>query len=401
MPESAAMNHPSVSGPLGAQTNPVRCDGIPGEIAYLSRLRNPDGSQPEFQRAGSFAYGVYGHVDDGYEVKGANGTVIIYMDMYHPGYIEQEVVPGFTLAGADENDLSQFTATSFSTDAFPPGLMKELKAAQRPFPAAYEALWRRERAFRYVYWLEHHEHPPCNLIGSWTAPDMNAEIALWQRMRRECLDDAAVIDLVTGDLEQRFGLSYTSLLERVSHPSLAELGLPVWNQPTESLIPQSLGKWRIAGMTEYPEPALGVSYAYHRPDVDAPLTLCVYDHGLNDLQSGLADPRFARALSVCIEDINTYASINQGEITWYVKQPVLELTKSRLGAEIPFASTTWLVTYPDRPQQVGALSLTAFRGHFFKLRITCSKPLADSDEGQRDIGELNLDLAGFLELFGP
>ena len=187
------------------------------------------------------------------------------------------------------------SAASLNTDAFPPDLMQELQAVRGPFQAAYEELWRRERAFRYVYWLQHREHPPFNLIGSWTTSDMNAEMALWQRMHRDRLDNTEVLDLVTGLLEQRFGLSCESMLERASHCSLAELGLPIWNRPTASLIPQAFGNWRITGMTDYGQPALGISYSYRHIEVHSTLSLYVYDHGLSDIQSGLSDPRFGRA----------------------------------------------------------------------------------------------------------
>lgn len=292
------------------------------------------------------------------------------------------------------------TATSLSTDAFAPDLMQELQAVREPFRAAYDTLWRRERAFRYVYWLEHHEHPPFNLVGSWTTPDMTEELALWQRARGDCLDNDEVIDMVTVLLEQRLDLPYESMLERASDPALAKRGLPIWNRPSESLIPQALGKWRITGMTDYKKPALGASYSYRHIDADSILSLYVYDHGLNDIQPGLSDPRFARALEICVDDIKSHARNTGCELNWYT-QPIQEIVRSRHDTEIPFAATTWLSIKPDQTRDVGALSLTAFRSHFLKVRITCSEPFAESDDGQADIADLNLDLADYLEMYGP
>ena len=47
----------STSGPLGAQTNPIRCHMPSGQQAYLRRLRDAKGRQPSFHRVGSFGLG--------------------------------------------------------------------------------------------------------------------------------------------------------------------------------------------------------------------------------------------------------------------------------------------------------------------------------------------------------
>lgn len=87
-----------VSGALGTQTNPVRCENPRGERQYLSRLRCADGKRPEFSRIGSFGVGPYGNILDGYRVKcDGKDEVTVFMDMYHAGYVEKEAVPGFTI----------------------------------------------------------------------------------------------------------------------------------------------------------------------------------------------------------------------------------------------------------------------------------------------------------------
>lgn len=85
-----------VSGDLGTQTNPVRCEDPKGERQYLSRLRCTDGKRPEYSRVGSFGVGPYGNILDGYSVKcSGREEVIVFMDMYHEGHVEKEAVPGF------------------------------------------------------------------------------------------------------------------------------------------------------------------------------------------------------------------------------------------------------------------------------------------------------------------
>lgn len=93
----AESNH---AHPLGSRENPVRAVGPTGQRAYLARLRCEDGRAPQFFRMGSFGLGPYGRILDGYSVSCAGDPDTnhqVFMDMYHPGYIEDEPVPGFTI----------------------------------------------------------------------------------------------------------------------------------------------------------------------------------------------------------------------------------------------------------------------------------------------------------------
>ncbi len=82
---------------LGDRGNPVRVHRPPGQHAYLRRLICADGSSPAFRRVGSFGAGPYTTIIDGYEVDCAGTKSVVFMDMYHPGYIETRPVPGFTI----------------------------------------------------------------------------------------------------------------------------------------------------------------------------------------------------------------------------------------------------------------------------------------------------------------
>ena len=84
---------------LGSERNPVRVHRPQGQIDYLSRLNCLDGAQPQFTRAGNFGPGPYGSIIDGYELtcSGDLQEGLVYMDMYHPQYQENEPVPGYTI----------------------------------------------------------------------------------------------------------------------------------------------------------------------------------------------------------------------------------------------------------------------------------------------------------------
>jgi len=90
--------------PLGSRKNPVRADAPEGQREYLGRLRCTDGSTPDYRRSGNVGAGVYGYIIDVYVVDCGDvvpGQTEIYMDMYHGGYVEQEVVAGFVMEGQD------------------------------------------------------------------------------------------------------------------------------------------------------------------------------------------------------------------------------------------------------------------------------------------------------------
>lgn len=86
-----------LTGDLGTATNPVRCNGPEGEREYLNRLFTPDGMPAEFYRGGSYGEGPHGNVLDRYKVSTGPTNTAVFMDMYHPGHIETNAVPGFTI----------------------------------------------------------------------------------------------------------------------------------------------------------------------------------------------------------------------------------------------------------------------------------------------------------------
>ncbi len=85
--------------PLGiSASNPIKADGPQGQRDYLKRLICPDGrAVKSFSRVGSVGISPYGFMMDLYDVKCKNKTYSVYIDMYHPDYIENIPVDGFTI----------------------------------------------------------------------------------------------------------------------------------------------------------------------------------------------------------------------------------------------------------------------------------------------------------------
>ncbi len=88
------------AGPLGSVTNPVRCEGKQGEIAYLSRLRCPSGGAPHFHFGQRGPRGPYRNETDRFELRCVwdDRSTRIFVDRHHPGHGEQQPIPGFALA---------------------------------------------------------------------------------------------------------------------------------------------------------------------------------------------------------------------------------------------------------------------------------------------------------------
>ncbi len=84
--------------PLGSAKNPVRTTMPQGQRLYLSRLRCSDGQAPRYFRAGNVGPGPFGNIVDLYKVSCPGAQPLesdVYMDMYHGGFIESRIVPGF------------------------------------------------------------------------------------------------------------------------------------------------------------------------------------------------------------------------------------------------------------------------------------------------------------------
>ncbi|NCP19779.1 MAG: hypothetical protein GW855_11545 [Erythrobacter sp.] len=101
--ELAAAQEEASAFPLGSAENPVRAEMPPGQRAYLSRLRCANLKRPTYQRAGSAGLSPYGNIVDVYVVTCADSEPAsreIYIDMYHPGYVETRAVDGYGIVSA-------------------------------------------------------------------------------------------------------------------------------------------------------------------------------------------------------------------------------------------------------------------------------------------------------------
>lgn len=96
--ELASIAATAATHPLGSWDNPIRASGARGQYAYLSRLNCPGKIKPTYYRAGSMGAGIYGNIIDSYVVKCPDAPEQgVYMDLYHPSYVEITPLPGFTI----------------------------------------------------------------------------------------------------------------------------------------------------------------------------------------------------------------------------------------------------------------------------------------------------------------
>ena len=84
---------------MGTVENPIKADMPTGERAYFSRLRCSDGAPVKARRLAAGPIGSDGHISDLIEVSCTDSAArILYIDMYHPGYVEERAPVGFTIA---------------------------------------------------------------------------------------------------------------------------------------------------------------------------------------------------------------------------------------------------------------------------------------------------------------
>lgn len=83
---------------LGSKSNPVKCDSVKGEEAYLKKLQDMKGKSVTYERIGHVSSAT-GHILDKFEIKSGDGKVcvVVYMDMYCPGHTETRPIKGFKM----------------------------------------------------------------------------------------------------------------------------------------------------------------------------------------------------------------------------------------------------------------------------------------------------------------
>ena len=89
------------SGPLGSQTNPVKCDGFEGAKTYLDKLRGPNGEKLSYADAGSAGVGPFGSLIYQYDITvptpGGSRQAQIFVDIDFADYSEGKAATGFTI----------------------------------------------------------------------------------------------------------------------------------------------------------------------------------------------------------------------------------------------------------------------------------------------------------------
>jgi len=268
------------------------------------------------------------------------------------------------------------------------------------YPAVSDEVWRRERLYRYLYWREHHEHPDTNLVGSWTMPDLQHELARWNDYVRRDLSDEEVFDTLMAELEQRYGKTWVDALAEGTSPLLASVHMPIWSESTGALLPNRLGSMVITGAHRYENPDVGWSYYYGEPGVDHRLSIVLYDDGIKDLSGGTGDPRLKSVFEDSVRVIAELVAANGGTLLEDSFQgPVLETLTDPLGSEVEFVGFCVDVAEPSGTRRREAISVCVFRRHFMKVRYTVSFTGAPDALDLSCLEGINCDLARFVAFF--
>mgnify|MGYP003383179456 FL=1 len=281
--------------------------------------------------------------------------------------------------------------------------MEQLVHVRSKYPHAYDRLWRDERLLRYVHWLRVRSHPDFNLIGSWLDGDIKAEIELWRSAGQKELGEEDIIEAIRSKLEMRFGFDLTYATALATDLRLASAGLPIWNELTASLLPQSLGRLNIVSATDY-EPSsagMGVGYSYRPEDDSARADLYIFSGKERDLGNGTGDPRVQVQFAREWNDLQSHYQPSYAKVPMQ-QGPLIQKVRDLMGQEFDFFSVLF-----SAPAETGdimtCLSITAFCNAFLKLRFTF--PAIDleaesvPDSLRESMERFNADLAGFCGQF--
>lgn len=289
----------------------------------------------------------------------------------------------------------------YSSDILPPDLFEQLMTVRQAYQPAYDVLWRNERLLRYVYWLEHGAHPTFNLVGSWTTDDINAEIELWELLRRQGADLGDAVEIIGAMQVERYGISLEAAIQRGSDPALADRHLPVWDLGTGSLVPQSLGPWLIYRVSNYEaeSPCLGYGYHYGHPTERSTMSLYLYSSGQTDVAPGARDARVGRQFDQASRHIEMAAAERDCRFEWLMEPTMMTLQSSR---DLPVheIDRAGVATDAAGVRTWEAVAMTGFRGGFLKVRLTCHSEEFWNSEACLQAGqEVNTAIADFIVHF--
>jgi len=288
-----------------------------------------------------------------------------------------------------------------SCDLLPPDLFARLMAVRQHYQPAYDVPWRNERLLRYVHWLQHGERPAFNLIGSWTTEDINAEIELWESLRRQDADMHDAVEIIGRLQAERYNLSMEAAIQRGADPALADRHLPVWDVGSGSLVPQSLGPWQICRVSNYEteRPGLGYGYHYRHATERYPMSLYLYSSGQTDVAQGVRDSRVARQFDLATRCIET-AAVQRGCSFEWLMEPVVMTLQSTHDLPVQEIDRAGVATDPAGVRTWEAASVTGFRGGFLKVRLTChSEASWDTDAYVESVQQANTAIADFVVHF--
>ncbi|HSQ41348.1 MAG TPA: hypothetical protein VLM37_03605 [Fibrobacteraceae bacterium] len=89
------------SGPLGTQTNPIKCDGLEGARAYLDQLQGPRGQKITYTDEGSAGVGPFGSLlylfNVSYPNMGEQVETQLFFDIDFAEHKENHAAAGFLL----------------------------------------------------------------------------------------------------------------------------------------------------------------------------------------------------------------------------------------------------------------------------------------------------------------
>lgn len=270
-----------------------------------------------------------------------------------------------------------------------------------PFIKTFDTYWRRERLYRYIYWLKHRCDPEFNVLGSWTKKDVDAEIKLWQKIRDTCFTDEDISDFLSSLFVDRFGLSWDEVLALGTRPELAAGGMPVWNQSVNCLLPQYFGLCRIHQLVDHApnEQGRNLGYSYRSSQTPEYLDAYLYRHpGVQQVQDQSEGSFEAEFLSSW-DAILTRLGQTDCELCPNPDFGQLTLPINNIEAPLKLRSVKFSHTTSSKEKMWGVLSLCIMGGHFAKFRYTTTVDYCQTNNGKMAFHEAFTQIATFIACY--
>lgn len=173
---------------------------------------------------------------------------------------------------------------------------------------------------------------------------------------------------------------------------ISGLAFSAENEPSIDVnFPDEVGKLRLKEKKEFPQKALGVNYAYERPQRLVRGSVFIYTGGLAAIPPGISSPVVQKHFDQVIREVKLLEAL--GQVKSVTLSPEPNQTTQYPGCGPQFLWRSYAMDLDGKTTLSAYTYLTAINNNFVKLRVTL-KP--ETPQDQRDAEEFVLEMRKVL-----